>query len=155
MIIRRFKREDSVETSQLIARTLRECNSKDYTQEFIESNIKSHSSDIIIKRAQESHMYVICDNLKIVGCGAIAGYYGSTVESILLTVFILPEYQGIGLGRKLIDTLEKDEYFLRAHRIEIPSSITSVDFYIKMGYQYKNGIKKLDSEQLYRLEKFR
>ncbi|MBE6038372.1 MAG: GNAT family N-acetyltransferase [Anaerofustis stercorihominis] len=100
-------------------------------------------------------MYVVCDKARIVGCGAIAGYRGSTTESILLTIFVLPGYQGKGIGKQIIQTLERDEFFLRAKRIEIPSSITAVDFYRKMGYEYKNGIAELDDEQVYRLEKFR
>jgi len=35
------------------------------------------------------------------------------------------------IGRKIIETLEKDEYFLRAKRIEVPASITAVPFYKK------------------------
>ena len=100
-------------------------------------------------------MYVVCDKERIVGCGAIGGYWGSTTESILLTIFVLPEYQGKGIGKLIIHTLEHDEFFLRAKRIEIPASITAVEFYRKMGYNYKNGIAELDDEQLYRLEKFR
>ena len=34
-------------------------------------------------------------------------------------------YQGKGIGRKIIETLEDDEYFTRSNRIEIPSSITT------------------------------
>ena len=100
-------------------------------------------------------MYVVCDDLRIIGCGAIAGYWGSFTESILLTIFVLPEYQGKGVGKRIIQTLEQDEFFLRAKRIEIPASITAVEFYRKMGYNYKNGIAKMDDEQLYRLEKYR
>jgi len=91
----------------------------------------------------------------LVGCDAIAGYWGSTTESILLTIFVLPEYQCKGIGTQIIHTLEQDEYFLRAKRIEIPPSITAVDFYRKMEYDYKNDIAELDDEQVYRLEKFR
>ena len=100
-------------------------------------------------------MYVVCDQARIIGCGAIAGYWGSVTESILLTIFVLPEYQGKGIGKQIIHTLENDEFFLRAKRIEIPASITAVEFYRKMGYDYKNGIKELDDELVYRLEKFR
>ena len=53
------------------------------------------------------------------------------------------------------ETLEQDEYFLRAKRIEIPASITGVPFYLKMGYHYKNGISEPDEEHLIRLEKRR
>jgi len=44
---------------------------------------------------------------------------------------------------------------LRAKRIEVPASITAVEFYRKMGYDYKNAVAELDDEQVYRLEKFR
>ena len=53
----------------------------------------------------------------------------------------------------IIDTLEKDTFFLRAKRIEIPASITGVPFYLKMGYHYKNGITEPDEEHLIRMEK--
>lgn len=100
-------------------------------------------------------MYVACDKDKIVGTGSIAGYWGSETESVLLTIFVLPEYQCKGIGRKIIQTLESDEYFLRTNRIEIPASITACEFYIKMGYAYKGGKKILDDEGHYRMEKFR
>lgn len=155
MIIRLFKEEDAAELERVIAETLRISNSRDYSSEYIEANISSHSADVLIERAKESHTYVACDGARIVGCGTIAGYWGSLTESILLTIFVLPEYQGRGIGRRIIETLEQDEYFLRANRIEIPASITAVEFYRKMGYEYKNGIAELDGQQLYRLEKFR
>lgn len=155
MDIRLFKPEDAEEVASLVAKTLKTSNSKDYSPEYIEDNISSHSAKVLIDRAAWGHMYVVCDQEKIVGCGAIAGYWGSTTESILLTIFVLPEYQGRGIGSLIIHTLEQDEYFLRAKRIEIPASITAVEFYRKMGYDYKNGIAELDGEQLYRLEKFR
>lgn len=37
--------------------------------------------------------------------------------------------------------------------MEIPASITAVEFYRKFGYDYKNGEKELDEEHHYRLEK--
>lgn len=40
-------------------------------------------------------------------------------------------------------------------RIEIPASITATEFYRKFGYDYKNGVKELDEERHYRLEKFK
>ena len=155
MEIRLFKIEDALETAQVIAETLRVSNSQDYSSEYIEANLASHSAEVLIARANEGHVYVVCDNSRIVGCGAIAGYWGSLTESILLTIFVLPDYQGKGIGRRIIETLEQDEYFLRAKRVEIPASITAVEFYKKMGYDYKNGIAEIDDEQVYRLEKYR
>lgn len=45
MEIRRFQPEDAIETAQVIARTLKISNSKDYSKEYIEALIASHSAD--------------------------------------------------------------------------------------------------------------
>lgn len=155
MVIRKFLAEDADETAQLIAKTLKISNSMDYPADNIEANINSHSSDVLKERAKGAHMYVVCDNEKIVGCGAITDYWGSKTESILLTIFVLPEYQNKGVGRKIIETLENDEFFLRAKRVEIPASITACEFYKKMGYTYKNSIATPDEKGCIRLEKHR
>jgi ribosomal protein S18 acetylase RimI-like enzyme len=153
MEIRRFKNSDAEEVSALIVTTLRTSNRKDYSEEYIENDVKVLQPNNILERAGWTHFYVVCDNEKIVGCGAIGSYWGKEDESSLFTIFVLPEYQGRGIGRLIIQTLEKDEYFLRANRIEIPASITATPFYLKMGYSYKNGIDKPDEEGLLRLEK--
>lgn len=153
--IRRFEHRDAGEVSALIIKTLRTSNSRDYSTEYIENDVKIFTPENIIKKAGWTHFYVVCDKASIVGCGAIGPYWEKTDESCLFNIFVLPEYQGLGIGKKIINTLENDEYFLRAKRIEIPSSITACEFYKKMGYTYKNGIDVIDEEQLFRLEKFR
>lgn len=155
MIIRRFRKDDSAELSKVIAKTLRTTNIKDYSPEFIENEVKFFTPEKLIERSTWTHFYVACEDEKIIACGAIGAYWGKDDESSLFSIFVLPEYQGKGIGRKIIETLEQDEYFLRAKRIEIPASITAVGFYKKMGYSYKNGVDTVDDEQLYRLEKFR
>lgn len=155
MNIRKFLDKDAKEISALIVTTLRTTNIKDYSSEYIENDVKAFQPQNIIERASWTHFYVVCDNDKIVGCGAIGPYWNKKDESSLFNIFVLPQYQRRGIGRKIIETLEQDEYFLRAKRIEIPASITATPFYIKMGYDYINGIKEPDSEGLIRLEKFR
>lgn len=153
--IRRFQVSDADAVSQLIIKTLRTSNIKDYSVEYIENDVKKFTPDDVIARAKRTHFYVVCDKELIVGCGAIGSYWGIEGESSLFNIFVLPEYQGKGIGRKIIETLEKDEFFLNAKRVEIPASITACEFYKKMGYTYKNGIDVVDEEQLFRLEKFR
>lgn len=153
--VRKFVDSDADEVSALIIKTLRTTNIKDYSEEFIENDVKMFSPEGVIERASWTHFYVICDGDTIVGCGAIGPYWGKEDESSLFNIFVLPEYQGKGVGRKIIETLELDEFFLRAKRVEIPASITACDFYRKLGYTYKNGIDVVDEEQLFRLEKFR
>ena len=152
--IRRFQKEDAAPVSALIAETLRTVNIRDYSPEYIERLIGELTPEQIIRRAEATHFYVVCDGEQIVGSGAIGPYWGREDESSLFTVFVLPSCQGRGLGRRIIQTLEGDVYFLRAKRIEVPASITGAEFYKKMGYTYKNGIREIDEEALCRLEKF-
>ena len=155
MLIRRFENTDAPQVAVLIQRTLRETNSKDYPPAYIERDAQLFTPEYVIQRAGWTHFYVVCENEKIVGCGAIGPYWGKEDESSLFNIFVLPEWQGRGIGRAIIETLELDAYFLRSKRIEIPASITACDFYRKMGYDYKNGVDQVDEELLYRLEKFR
>ena len=152
---RRFEETDAREVSALICRTLREVNSRDYPAEEIERLTGGMTPENITERAAWTHFYVFLDQEKIVGCGAIGPYWGKEDESRLFTIFALPEYRGKGVGRAIMETLEADEYFLRAKRIEIPASITACGFYRKFGYDYKNGVTEPDDEMLIRLEKRR
>lgn len=155
MIIRRFTKNDAEKVSTLIIRTEKITNSKDYSEEWINALEKRAQPSDILERAAWTHFYVVEDNDTIIGCGAIGPYWGSETESSLFNIFVSPEYQGNGIGRKIIKTLEQDEYFLRAKRVEVPASITAFNFYRKFGYDYKNGVDSPDEEQIYRLEKFR
>lgn len=153
--IRKFQEKDAEAVSALIAKTMRTTNINDYPADVIESVINRLTPDNIIQRASWMHFYVVCDNDTVIGCGAIGSYWGKLDESSLFNIFVLPEYQGKGIGRKIVETLEQDEYFLRAKRIEIPSSITASEFYKKLGYNYKGGIRIIDDENHIPMEKFR
>lgn len=153
--IRRINNEDAVAVSKLICRNFMEVNIKDYPKEEMEQLSEIYNQNKILDISGYAHMYVACIDNTVVGCGAISSYWGKQDESILLTIFVLPELHGKGIGRTIIETLEKDEYYLRARRIEIPSSITGCEFYRKLGYDFINGIKVLDAEGHYKLEKFR
>ena len=153
--IRRFKETDAENISRLVRRNMLEVNSKDYGLEAATKLAEQYNAEKILQITSYAHMYVLEWKEQIVGVGAISSFWGSEIESILLTIFVLPELHGKGIGKNIIDTLEKDELFTRARRIEIPASITATDFYRKFGYDYKNGIKELDDEGHFRLEKFR
>ena len=151
--IRRFEKDDAQIVADLIGTTLSVSNSKDYPPEFIKENIESHSEQVIVDWANESYFYVAVAGDSIIGCGGITGYWGSTTESYLVSIFVLPEYQHRGVGKQIVESLEADEYFKRAWRTEVGSSLTAVDFYRRLGYQYKNNVMTPDEFGVVRLEK--
>ena len=155
MTIRRFAKGDAQAVSDLIAATLRISNRKDYSEEYIENDIRCLQPEDIEKRAGWQHFYVAEEDGAIVACGAIGPYWDKEDESSLFTIFVHPSLQGRGVGREIMRTLEADEYFLRARRVEIPASVTAAPFYRKMGYAYKDGVTEPDAEGLLRMEKRR
>ena len=137
--VRKFQKADAEEVQELIVRNFLEVNSKDYGIKAMQELAVNYGIDKILQIASYAHMYVFELDDRIVGVGSISSFWGSETESILLTIFVLPELHGNGVGRIIMQTLGQDELYLRADRIEIPSSITATEFYRKFGYDYKDG----------------
>lgn len=153
--IRRFQEQDAAETSAVIGQALRVSNAPDYPPAIIREMLELYTPENLLEQAEGEHLYVLRDGERIVGCGGIAPHMGSETESILVTVFVLPEYQGRGAGRRVMEALEGDAYFLRADRVAVHSSITARDFYRKLGYQFSDGVGTPDEEGCIRMEKRR
>ena len=153
MQIRPLRVDDHTGVSELIATTLKISNSRDYTPEYIEEIIAGYSPAFFAERAEDSHFYVVCDREMLIGCGGITGYRGSTSESYILSIFVRPEYQGRGIGVKIMETLESDVFFARAWRTELAASITAAGFYEKTGYRFRDGITSPDAAGVIWMEK--
>ena len=153
--VRRLEESDAQAVSALIRKTISISNKKDYPEDLMDQLIERETPEHVLQFASWTHFYVVTDGDAVIGCGAIGPYWGKEDESSLFSIFVDPEYQGRGVGRKIIGILENDEFFLRAKRVEIPASITGVPFYLQMGYHYKDGISEPDEEHLIRMEKNR
>ena len=103
MEIRRIEEKDVQEVSDLIAKTARKCWKDYYPQIEIEKVCASLNYEGVKKRASWTNFYVILEDNKIIACGAIGEYWGSKTESSLFTIFVDPDYQGNGYGRKAAD----------------------------------------------------
>ena len=154
MEARRFRIGDEKDICEVIKKDILTENVCDYSVEAINHLIKQQNEETIRRRAESFHCYTFLDNNKIVGVGMVGPYWDSLTESSFFTIFRDPEYKGKGLGRFIIETLEKDEYYLRADRVEIPASITAVEFYKHFGWDFKELGNIVDDEGIYRMEKF-
>ena len=152
--VRRFKDSDVLDVIEIIKKDLLTENIKDYSLEYINGVIKTNNADIILKRSKEFHAYVVTQDNKIIGVGMIGPYWDSLTESSLFTIFIDPDLKGQGLGRLIMETLEADEFYKRAKRVEIPASITALNFYRHFGYDFKMFGNIVDKEGHYKLEKY-
>ena len=107
LLIRLFVESDAGAVQTIIHRGLREINGKDYPAERIEEYCAYFTLEKIKSQADSAHMYVAVSGNKIVGTGSIAPYWDSKTESILLTIYALPERIGQGIGTAIINALEQ------------------------------------------------
>jgi|GEM_PF-218886 len=163
MNVRRFNEKDTKKVVNLIHKTLRTVNIKDYTKNDMEKLCRKITGKMIDERAKHFHCYVITDKDKIVGVRSIGQYWNVPNETSFFNVFADSNCIGKGIGKLIISTLESDEIYKNSIRVEIPASITAVEFYKHMGFGFKKG-KDIngndvfgnitDSEGEYRMEKY-
>ena len=71
MKIRRFETNDAEAVSQLIRTTIRISNKKDYPEELMDALIETETPEHVLGRAEWTHFYVVLEEEKIIGCGAV------------------------------------------------------------------------------------
>lgn len=152
--ISKFQASDTQAVVDLICHTLRTTNIEDEPQKDIESYVAETTPESIQYKAEKTSFYVFKLNDQLIATGAIGPYYGSETESCFFSIFVSPDYQKLGIGKLIMDTLEDDYYYHRAKRLIIPASITAVQFYRKRGYDYINQNSTPDHEGLIYLEKY-
>lgn len=154
ILVRKYIPGDEAAIAEMVQKDILTENIKDYSPDAIILLLENQNEKMIKRNAEKCHAYVLTDGDKIVGVGMIGPFWYSFTDKALETIFIDPDYKGQGLGRKIIETLEQDEYFLKADRVEIGASITALEFYKHMGYGFKKMGNIVDGEGMYRLEKY-
>ena len=157
MKIELIKENEYNETSKMIERSVKSpAFSSFYPACSLKYVCESLTPDKLQEKASWTHFYVAKDETKanrIIGCGAIGPYWDHLDESSLFSIFVDPNYQKQGVGKKIVETLENDIFFKRAKWIEVPASMAAIPFYKKMGYEFKNNALIYDDGH-FALEKF-
>ena len=149
-----FKDEYAKALSNIITRNLLEINIRDYSKEEMENVAKEFTPEFLINQAKHRKIYVALEEETVIGTSGIQESWAKKEgEYWILTVFVLPESHRKGVGRLLIRKIEQYAKEIDAKQLIIPSSITSCEFYEKLGYRYKNDIKVLDKDKHYIMEK--
>lgn len=154
MYIRRFCPADADAVVRVSALATTITSGRVYSAEFVEEMVQKQTRAYFLTRGEQMHFYVACEQDEVIGCAAIGPYHKNPAESCLYSVFVLPARQRRGVGRALIETIERDPWFTSAPRVVIPASINALHFYQELGYTFAPGGEQLDEEQLYCLEKF-
>ena len=154
--IKEYDNKYAEEISKIIIQNLLEVNSKDYDIEFVKNFVKEFTPEEIQRNfSKRTKVFVALEDNKIIGtAGLDKSWYNDYGEYWILTVFVDVAHHGQGIGRLLIEEIEKFALTIPAKKLIIPASITGCEFYHKLGYEYANGKKELNEEQMYIMEKF-
>ncbi|MFQ5981141.1 MAG: GNAT family N-acetyltransferase [Candidatus Heimdallarchaeota archaeon] len=126
--IRKFQQEDAETVSDLIRTVLTEVNSKDYSSSVIQILCNDYSPSYLLTVSEKRDVFVAVDRDKILGTASIG-------EKIIMDVFVLPKKQGQKIGTMLMNHAEGLARERGYPHVELPSSTTAREFYLKLGYR--------------------
>ena len=131
MRIRRARESDAVEMSKLQRETIRKVNAKHYTKKQVQIWLKSNFVSEVKKRFHRKDVF----NFVAVDKGEIVGIIMVDLSDGQLHFgYIKFSYIGKGVGRKLIEYVEK---FAKKKGLKVVwgcATVNSLGFYRKLGY---------------------
>ncbi len=154
--IRPVRREEYPQVVALIKRVMLEVNIKDYPESYLREYVKRYGPEELAAFADgpECRFYVAHLRGELAACGALAPSEERPGALEVRSLYVRPDLEGQGIGRTMMAVLECDPAFLTAEHVVVSASITAHEFYRKLGYQYENGVKLLEDNDHYWMEKF-
>ena len=152
-----YKEKYAKELSEIILSNMYTINIKDYGKDIIDKLSKHFTEDEIKKNfPNRRKCFVAVEDNEVVGTASIDKYRGDESETkyIILTVFIKIEKHHQGIGKNLIKRIEQYANSINIKELIIPASIYAVEFYRKLGYDYLDGKKELNEDNVYVLVKY-
>src|SRR4051794_13760601 len=98
--LRAAREDDAEDVSRLIVTALRETNAKDYSPENIARLERAFSPDSVCGLMRKRRMFVAVSGGRIVGTASLEG-------NVVRTVFVAPDVQSQGIGRRLMAKVEE------------------------------------------------
>jgi N-acetylglutamate synthase-like GNAT family acetyltransferase len=127
--------QDADVISRVIADALRQTNAADYNPDVIARMTTSYSATRVGLMIRGREMFVAEVDGGVVG---VIGYAVGTVKSL----FVAPAYQGVGVGRQLLASVEGRARQSEIRSLTVAASLTAIDFYRRCGF---DALRPVDS----------
>ena len=155
MKFRRFKKEDIREVAKIKNSVFYNFNRFEYFKEdaidwYLDfTNLEKTDKELIkaFNISNKSIFYIAEENNKIIG-------YIKGGKDRIANLFILKEYHKKGIGKKLVELLEKESKKQNSKEIKVRSSIYATSFYQKMGYKKTTGIRNFRGLKIQPMKKY-
>lgn len=125
--IREAQEEDAADVSLVIVSALRSSNAQAYSKEIIERVEKSFNPSAVAELIGRRTVFVALMNGKIVGTASLDG-------KVVRTVFVAPGSQGHGIGRSLMNAVDRAAREAGVEVLSVPSSVNAETFYTELGF---------------------
>jgi N-acetylglutamate synthase-like GNAT family acetyltransferase len=142
MIIKEANKNNSMEISSLIKKTVLFAHTKIYPKDKIQNVLDIYQPNNIEKYIKEGKYFIAIDENKIIGCVL-------AIKDEMSSLYVLPEYMHKGIGTKLSQKAE--EYIRNCNypHVWIWASLTAVDFYKSRGYIQESDITDKEGNTWY------
>jgi GNAT superfamily N-acetyltransferase len=139
ILIRKFRETDTKKVSILIKNTFLRYNNKEGSKKAINEYINLYNTTgdkikLLEQKFLKSISIVAIDNKKIIG--VIRGR-----KDRIFNLFVLGNYHGQGIGKKLIERFEKECKKHKTTKIKVRASLFAIVFYQINGYRKTTGIR--------------
>lgn len=135
--LRPFKTSDAAELIQFIKEDLIHVNGKNYTQKQIESIVAYYTPEQMIKLSEEADRLFLVAVLNNRPVGT-----ASLVNNEVHMVFVDRNFHGKGIGKNLIERIEKVAKENGISKLKVNSSLNAPGFYQKLGFKVTDSNKK-------------
>ncbi|AFS78756.1 acetyltransferase, GNAT family [Gottschalkia acidurici 9a] len=115
------------EITSIVQTTINKIYPKYYPSEVVKFFLNHHSVDNIRKALNTETIFLIELDQKLIGTWSI-------FKNEIKRMFILPEFQGLGYGSRLLDKLEQKAIQEGHYTVELDSSLPAYSLYEKRGY---------------------
>ena len=145
---RRMNHSDIDSVKRLIDKTLlHKSMQKVYEPSEIAIWDSIYDIDNLRRIVENSHAYLLFD--KDSDQLLASGYIGlnNKHSAHIGMIFTDPDVRNLGLGKKIVEVLEQDEYAKIVEKIELSSSLSAYKFYRKLGYSCKDNEYQIEVDE--------
>ena len=141
IVIKHFQQSDLKTVHALVQETIDISYGAVYPPEAIKAFKRYHSTPQISEDSQKGLNLLAVVNHEIAGTGTL-------LENKVIRFFVLPRYQGYGIGKKLAVAIEARAQQLGIDFLYLSSSLIAREFWELMGFVYQETISvPLDAGQ--------
>ena len=153
MIIRKYKRHDTVEVALLAMNTFKKYNGSDY---FLKEGVTNTLNTFDPIKNTEQDLFEMFNRTTIFYVAEVDGKIVGMIRGLpnkISSLFVEGAEHQKGIGKKLIETFEKEAKKKMSKYIKVRSSLNAVSFYQKVGYRKTTGIRNFMGLKIYNMKR--